>query len=125
MNAHLERRIERIEAALLPPPTKKLRMLFEPQAGASDEDRTRYANELAEAKAECDMVIVVCALQPLRAYQENGCLMVGTEFEGQLYALDAMPSEQGNRNALEDLLKDLPGNVMGTAQKTPPARRTW
>ena len=125
MTAHLAKRLKRAEAALLPPPTKRISMLFEPQAGATDDDRTRYARELAEAKADCDLVIVVCALAPLRPYEEAGCLMVGTEFEGQLAMLDAMPSEQGNRNALEDLLKDLPGNVMGTAQKVPPERRTW
>lgn len=115
MTVQLAKRLKRAEAALLPPPTKKVRMLSEPQAGASDDDCTRYARELAAAKAECDLVIVVCALAPLRAYEENGCLMVPNEFEGQLAMLDAMPSEQGNRNALEDLLKDLPGTVMGTA----------
>lgn len=125
MSTALKRRLERIEAAALPPPTKKIRMLAEPMAGASDEERTRYAQELAAAKVECDLVIVVSALAPLRPYEEGGCLIVGTVVEGQLAMLDAMPSTQGNSNALDDLLKDLPGTVMGTATNPPPARRSW
>lgn len=115
MSTYLAKRIKRAEAAVLPPPAKRIAMLTEPLGGASEADRSKYASELAEAKAEGDLVIVLAALRPLRPYEENGCLMVGTEAEGQLAMLDAMPSEQGNQNALADLLASLNGNIMGVA----------
>lgn len=125
MSTALKRRLARIEAAALPPPAKKIRILSEPPADASEEDRTRYARELAEAKAECDQVIIVSAGTQLRPFEENGCLIVGTEFEAQLAVLAGQRSERGNASRLQDLLEDLPGTVMGAAKNPPPDRRSW
>lgn len=81
-------------------------MLAEPQDGATDEDRKRYASELAEAEAECDMVIILTDLKPLPPYQEGKRMYVGDETTAQIQMAAHLPSKRGHGTLLHDLVQD-------------------
>ena len=81
-------------------------MLAEPQDGATDEDRKRYASELAEAEAECDMVIILTDLKPLPPYQEGKRMYVGDETSAQIQMAAHLPSRRGHGSLLHDPVQD-------------------
>lgn len=81
-------------------------MLAEPQDGATDEDRKRYARELAEAEAECDMVIIITAMKPLPPYQEDKRMYVGDETTAKFHMAANLPSKRGHGSLLHGLVQD-------------------
>lgn len=103
----IERRLAKLELASMPPPEKKVRMLAEPLEGATDEDRERYARELAEAEAECDMVIILTDLKPLRPYEEGKRMYVGDKTTAQIQMAAHLPSERGHGSLLHDIVQDV------------------
>lgn len=94
-------------------------MLFEPQDGATDDDRKRYARELAEADAEADMTIIVSALQPARPAKEEKRVYVKVETTAHFQAAMHLPSKRGNGCLLEDAVQDAAtaGNVIRPAKQ--------
>jgi len=50
-----------------------VRRLCEPQDGATDEERQQFARELAQARAECDFIIILTALKPLPVPRRASC----------------------------------------------------
>jgi len=63
----IERRLAKLEVTSLPRPLKIVRLLCEPQEGATDEEREQYARDRARAEAEGAFVIRLVALKPLEA----------------------------------------------------------
>jgi hypothetical protein len=117
----IERRLAKLEAVSLPRPPKIVRQLCEPQEGATDEEREQYARELAQAKAECDFIIILTDLKPLRPYKEGKCTYVGDEATAQFQMAAHMPSKRGNGSLLHDAIEDAQkaGRVL-QAKKQPP-----
>jgi hypothetical protein len=109
----IERRIARLEAATLPKPPKDIRLLCEPQDGATDEDRERYACELARAEAEADMTIIITALRPL-PLNEGNRVYAKDKTSAHFKAAMHMPSKRGNSCLLADIVQDAAkaGNVL-------------
>lgn len=105
MSTHLKRRLEIIEAKTMPMPPKVVRRLCEPQDDATDEDRERYAGELAQANAECDFVIILTALKPLPP-DDGKRIYAKDETNAQISMAAHMPSKRGNDSLLHDMLKD-------------------
>lgn len=101
----IERRLAKLEATSLPKPPKIVRRLCEPQEGATAEERERYARDLAQAKAECDKVIILTALKPLPP--DGGKLIYAKdETSAQFQAAVHMTSERGNDCLLTDIVQD-------------------
>ncbi len=112
----LHRRIKRIETAVMPPPEKVVRILIEPVAGADPGKLATFKRDLAEAKKTADLVLVVPATnRPLAAYEEDGCMVCGSEFEAQIIELAHQRSDEGRENRLADVLAECSGNAIGVA----------
>jgi hypothetical protein len=110
MNSTIKRRLERIEAAILPKPPKIVRRLCEPQEGATDEEREQYARELARAKAECDFIIILTPLKPLPP-NDGKLIYAKDETVAQFQMAAHMPSKRGNSCLLVDAIEDATKNA--------------
>jgi hypothetical protein len=110
MTVNIERRLAKLEAAIMPLPRKKVRMLAEPQADAADEEREQYARDLAQAEAECDVVIVLAALKSLWTYTEGKVTYTDDEAKAAILAAVHLPSKRGNASLLHDALQDAAKN---------------
>ncbi len=110
MSVMIERRIEKLEGAMLPPAPKAITILIEPKAGAPG--GAAHQQDVSEAKRTHDLVIIVRPGE-LRTFEERGCTICGSEFEAQLiHAANLPPSVAGYRNQLEEILRNLGGNVI-------------
>jgi hypothetical protein len=127
MSTILRRRLERIEAAVMPQPEQAFAVLFEPGADATANDSQAHQDSLQAARASGARVVIVRTVNaPLRPIDECGCLIVGSELEAQLAVLAGKRSERNNKSRLADVLEDLPGTVMGTiTAHLPPERKRW
>jgi hypothetical protein len=101
----IERRLAKLEATSLPKPPKIVRKLAEPQEGATDEERERYTRELAQARAECDFIIILTALKPLPP-DEGKLIYAKDETMAQFQMAAHMTSERGNDCLLTDIVQD-------------------
>jgi hypothetical protein len=109
----IERRLAKLEATSLPKPPKIVRKLAEPQEGATDEERERYTRELAQARDECDFIIILTALKPLPP-DEGKLIYAKDETAAQFQMAALMPSKLGNDSLLHDAIEDAwkAGNVI-------------
>lgn len=105
----------------MPIPPKVVRMLAEPQDDATDEDRERYARDLAQAEAECDMIIILSALKPLRPLKEGKRMYVGDETTAQFQMAANLPSKRGNDCLLADIVQDAAKSARALQPVTRPA----
>lgn len=121
MSAYLERRISRLEDEVLPKPKPTVTVLTEPGPDDDAETIAAYLNKLAQAKHSLGRVIVVQFMDGARLERENvdGVTYVRHEWEAQMLLLNGQPSERGNANRLDDVLKGLSGNVMGAVANPP------
>jgi hypothetical protein len=121
MNTVIGKRIAKLEAALLPKQEVRVHVLLEPGPSADAETIATYLNQLAQAKRSDDRVIVVQFVGGTRLARENrdGVTYVRHGWEAQMHVLVGQPSEHGNFNRLDDLLKSLPGTVLGTVANPP------
>lgn len=121
----LKRQIDRLKVeldALKPKPESKVTVLIEPGPDEDTETIAAYLDKLALAKRGNDRLIVVQFMDGARLERENvdGVTYVRHEWEAQLLLLAGQHSERGNVNRLDDVLKGLSGNVMGTVANPPP-----
>ena len=117
MSVMIERRIEKLEEAMLPPAPKAITILIEPKAGAPG--WAAHQQDVTEAKRTHDLVIIVRAGE-LRTFEEGGCTVCGSEFEAQLIrAANLPPSAAGYRNQLEEIVLNLGGNVIQVSAGLP------
>lgn len=116
----LHRRIAKIESVVMPKPERGCTMLFEPKAGASDDQGAQYRALFAEAKAAGNRILVVRTENPLPwPIEEIGCTVYGSAFEAGLAMLAGQRSEQGNGSRLADVLAGLTGKVLGIVNSPP------
>lgn len=116
MTAALRRRLNQIEAEVLPKPETPWVRLIEPDAGASEAEREKYAADLAEARAaRANIFIRRLVDPPAHETEEDGTRVFGNEVEMEIAILAAQPSKEGNRNLLEDIFKGRSGAVAGVA----------
>ena len=118
MNIAIEKRIAKLEAELLPKEMPKLRILFEPGTDADADKWAAYNADLEDARRMREQVIVVCACYKPNRQPRPGMRYVEKEWQAQLAMLASKPSECGNKDRLCDLIKSLPGNVLGVAKAT-------
>lgn len=116
MNIAIEKRIARVEEELLPKKLQKLRILTEPRHDASAETLATHSADLADAQSKGEKVILIVAGIPKRNLP--GMLYVNHRWEADMAILASQPSEHGNKDALDDLLKSLGGNVLGVSKDT-------
>jgi hypothetical protein len=110
----LQRRLARMEDVLLPKPRPPICMLSEPASNAPAETWAEYRRQVDEAKARGDFVIVVVPMKPCEGRRtDKGVTYCASEFEAQLAAASMLPSILGNQSLLSDMVKSLPGNVIG------------
>lgn len=109
----LERRLNRLEEALVPPPVQPFCLLVEPPTDAAPEAWEEHRRQIDEAKARGDFVGVVSSLRPQdRPHSEKGVAYYRSEFEALLAKVARLPSKLGNKSLLDDVMKSLPGNVI-------------
>lgn len=105
----IERRLQKIEAVVMPKPAEAITVLVEPNEGAAAEDVAAYAMDLASAKASGVRTIVVReGVRHGQRYQD-GIEYVPTLVHAGLIVASLMPSERGNASQLCDWLQDVSG----------------
>jgi len=109
----LLRRLEKIEAAVMPKPLVDVVILIDPGADASAENRGAFEQAIESAIANSLRVVVVPRKKTDSQIGRNGVDYADTETEAQMIALAIQPSDQGRANKLSDVLADLSGNVIG------------
>ena len=112
MSAALQRRLARLEDVLLPKPPQPVCMLREPASAAPAEEWADYRRQVDEAKARGDFLILLVPMKPTdRPRTEKGVTYCGTELDALVLKASMLPSQRGNKSALDDVMKSLPGNV--------------
>lgn len=113
MSTILKRRLAKIEAIVMPPPERSCTILFEPNAGASDDQKSQYRTLFAEAQAAGNRIMVVRTEDPpSRPMEEAGYTIYGSALEAELAMLASQRSEKGRGDKLADVLASLSGNVL-------------
>jgi len=108
----LQRRLARLEDVLLPKPRPTVCLLSEPASDAPAEAWAEYRQQIDEATARGDFLILLVPMKPTdRPRTEKGVTYCGSKFEAQLAAASMHPSRRGNKSLLSDVLEDLHGNV--------------
>lgn len=115
MSTILKRRIDRIEAAIMPPAIPRVVIILKPGFDAPAEEHAAYEGKLQQAFANGQRVVVLPMKKTEARDERPGVEYVDSEFEAQLIKADSLPSEQGRSNQLADVLADLSGNVIGVA----------
>lgn len=110
----IERRLRKIEATVMPKPTRAITVLVEPKENAGAEDLASYAIDLAAAKASGVRTIVVRESMRHGSNQQDqdGIEYVPTLTHAGLIVASYMPSERGNASLLDDVLQDRKGTVL-------------
>lgn len=117
----LERRLTKLEDALLTPPVQAFCLLAEPLTDANPEAWNEHRQRIEEAKARGNFVAVVSPVRPGdRPHYDKAVTYFANEFEARLVEASMLPSERGNDSLLADAVKDAMGNVIGpvTCDKT-------
>ena len=106
MSSALHRRLAKIEAELNLP-SETVICLDEPGESADDEAWSAFRKRLEEAKATTARVIVVRDTYSAwdKEYSEDYGVMVMGPMEAACASLASKPSTEGNKSALDDLIK--------------------
>lgn len=114
MTTPIERRLTKLEDALLTPPVQAFCLLAEPLADANPEAWEGHRQQIEEAKTRGDFVAVVSSVRPGdQQHGEKGVTYYPNEFEARLVEASMLPSKRGNKSLLEDIFKTLRGEVWG------------
>ncbi len=110
----LERRLNKLEDALLTSPVQAFCLLAEPLTDANPEAWDEHRQRIEEAKARGDFVAIVSPVrQGDRPHYDKGVTYYASEFEARLVEASRLSSERGNDSLLADAVKDAMGNVIG------------
>jgi hypothetical protein len=111
----IERRLQKIEAVVMPKPAQAITVLVEPKDYASAENLAAYAVDLAAAKASGVRLVVVRESANRRCDQreQDDIEYVPTLFDAGMIVASVMPSERGNKSLLDDVMQDLSGRTLG------------
>lgn len=119
----MRNQVERIKTTLddlKPKPAPTVKVLTKPSPDAGAEELVAFATELAEAQAAFDKVYVVTGRPELNRDPEAQVQYVDSELTASFAMLAGQPSTLGYKNALDDLVRSLSGNVLGpVANPTP------
>ena len=105
----LSRRLAKIEATLIPAPTRPVVLLAAPPEWANEAMISQYREELAAARQKRATIVIVAEHGDVF---EPGCKIVRTHLDGIAEVLAASPSTEGRGSALDDALANLGGNVI-------------
>lgn len=110
----MERRLQKIEAVVMPKPAQAITILVEPKDYAAAEDMASYAVDLAAAKASGVRLIVVReGAKPRREqWDPDGIEYSPSLVDAWMTAASDMPSERGNANRAIDIVQDCQGRVL-------------
>ena len=113
MSTPMERRLAKLEEALQLQPVQPFCLLAEPLTDAAPEAWDGHRQKVEEAKARGDFVAVVSSVRPGdRQHGEKGVTYYANDFEAILAKASMLPSKLGNKSLLEDVMKNLSGNVI-------------
>jgi hypothetical protein len=109
----LERRTARLEKILLPKHWPPVCMLSEPASHASAEEWAEYRLQVDQAKARGDYLILLVPMKPAeKPRTKEGVTYCGTDLDALLLKASMLPSKLGNKSELDDVMKNLSGNVI-------------
>ncbi|WP_186406723.1 hypothetical protein [Candidatus Accumulibacter aalborgensis] len=98
---------------MLPKPRPPICMLSEPASDAPAEKWAEYRLQVDEAKARGDLLILLVPMRPADSPRtEKGVTYCGTELDALLVKTSMLPSKLGNKSLLDDVMKNLAGNVI-------------
>ena len=121
MSAALQRRLHKLEEVLLPKPRQPVCMLCEPASDASAEEWAEYRRRVDEAEARGEFLILLVPMKPTESPRtEKGVTYCGTELDALALKASMLPSLRGNKSALDDVIKSLPGNVFRPVAQAKP-----
>ena len=110
----LERRLTKLEDAILPPSVQAFCLLVEPPTDATPAAWDEYRQKAEAAKERGDFVAIVSPVrQGDRRHYDKGVTYFASEFEAGLVEASMLPSDRGNDSLLADTVKDAMGNVIG------------
>jgi hypothetical protein len=114
----LERRLTKLEDAILTPPVQAFCLLAEPPTDATPAAWDEHRQKVEEAKDRGDFVAIVSPVrQGDRPHYDKGVTYFASEFEARLVEASMLPSERGNDSLLADAVKDAMGSVVGPAPR--------
>lgn len=103
-----------------PKPEPTVKVLTKPSPDAGVEAQAAFNADLAEAQRAHDRVFVVTGQQERDRDREATVQYFQHEWQATMAVLAGQRSESGNANRLADVLKSLPGNVLGVVANPPP-----
>jgi len=109
----LERRLKKLEDVLLPKPRPPVCMLSEPASDAPAAAWAEYRRQVDQAKARRDFLILLVPMKPAESPRsEKGVTYCDKELDALALKTSMLPSELGNKSLLDDVMKNLSGNVI-------------
>lgn len=113
MGSNLNRRMARIEAALMPAPVEAFTVLTEPDDPGKWQE---HRQQIEEARRLGHRVGIVIAKYHDERSRLEGVEYFANETEAGLAAVASQPSSRGKANRLVDLLDSLSGNTLGVPE---------
>jgi hypothetical protein len=107
----IERRLQKIEAVVMPKLPQEIIGLVEPRVGATADDLAVYAVELAAARASGCRIVVVRegANRSCNRQEQDDIEYVPTVTHAMLLMASTRPSERGKASLLDDWIQDCSG----------------
>ena len=116
----LERRLKKLEDVLLPKPRPPVCMLSEPASDAPAAAWAEYRRQVDQAKARGDFLILLVPMKPAESPRsEKGMTYCDKELDWLALKTSMLPSELGNKSLLDDVMKNLSGNVIEPVSRRP------
>ncbi len=88
-------------------------MLSEPAGDVPAEEWAEYRRQVDEAKARGDRLILLVSMRPAESPRtEKGVTYCGTELDALLLKTSMLASRLGKKSLLDDVMKNLSGNLI-------------
>jgi hypothetical protein len=118
MTAAFGRRLDKVEAQLVPSPTSVFRLLQEPRPSAGQGVKDQFQSEINAGKSAGEIVLVVRFEDPKSRVCRPNEVIDGVEYfdkawQASVAMLARQPSKKGLKSALDDVLKGAMGKVYG------------
>lgn len=101
-------------------PAPKVKVLTKPSPDAGADAQVAFDKDLAAAQRYHDRVFIVTGQPERDRDREAKVQYFQNRWQASMAVLAGQPSEHGNKSALDDLLKSLPGTVLGSVANPPP-----